>query len=129
MEGVKADMCFTDPPYILNYLKGKTRARTAPPSALVRRKTADILETDVLPDNFTELWMANVAKVQKPDFSIIIFENPKEFKNDLERIGKTLEISQYYYLACSQIGCRDSRAKYKFFNKHDIALVGTARQC
>ena len=27
MEGFKADMCFTDPPYILNYLKGKTRGK------------------------------------------------------------------------------------------------------
>src|SRR6185369_10362592 len=30
MGNEKADMCFTDPPYILNYLKGKTRSKNGP---------------------------------------------------------------------------------------------------
>ena len=91
MEGVKADMCFTDPPYILNYLKGKTRGKNGATVGFGAKKDRRYLETDVLPDNFTELWMANVAKAQKPDFSIIIFENPKNLRtiwNELEKYWK-----------------------------------------
>lgn len=32
MDGAKADMCFTDPPYILDYLRGKKKKDTTPPS-------------------------------------------------------------------------------------------------
>jgi DNA modification methylase len=43
MEGAKADMVMTDPPYILDYLKGKTKnKRTASPKALERRRTVCI---------------------------------------------------------------------------------------
>jgi len=85
--GEKADMCFTDPPYILDYLKGKKKGGKATEGFGLKRDRK-YLETDVLPENFTELWMANVAKVQKPDFSIIVFENPKNLRiiwNEMEK--------------------------------------------
>ncbi len=82
------------------------------------------LETESLPDNFTELWMNNVVKIQKLDFSIIIFENPKNLRtiwNELEKHWK------YRNTIVWRLPNRVQgfAAKYKFFNKHDIALVGT----
>jgi DNA modification methylase len=124
MEGVKADMCFTDPPYILNYLKGKTRGKVGATVGFGAKKDRRYLETDVLPDNFTELWMANVAKAQKPDFSIIIFENPKNLRtiwNELEKYWKYRNTIIWHVPNRMQ----GFSSKYKFFNKHDIALVGT----
>lgn len=88
MNGEKADMCFTDPPYILDYLKGKTKQKDGVTVGFGTKKNRRYLETETLPDNFPDLWMANVAKVQKPDFSIIIFEHPKNLRtiwNALEK--------------------------------------------
>ena len=124
MAGEKADMCLTDPPYLLNYLKGKTRGKNGPTLGFGAKKDRRYLETDVLPDNFTELWMANVAKIQKPDFSIIIFENPKNLRiiwNELEKHWKYRNTIVWHVPNRVQ----GFSAKYKFFNKSDIALVGT----
>ncbi len=90
MGNEKADMCFTDPPYILDYLKGKKKKDGAI-TGFGNKRDRRYLETDVLPPDFTEKWMTNVAKVQKPDFSIIIFENPKNLRtiwNELEKHWK-----------------------------------------
>jgi len=119
----KANMCFTDPPYLLDYLKGKKKkGKTTEGFGLKRDRK--YLETDVLPDNFTELWMANIAKIQKPDFSIIIFENPKNLRiiwNEMEKYWKYRNTIVWHLPNRVQ----GFAAKYKFFNKHDIALVGT----
>ena len=122
MDGEKADMCFTDPPYILDYLHGKKKKKSTEGFGLKRDRR--YLETDSLPENFTDLWMANISKVQKPDFSIIIFENPKNLRtiwNALEKYWK------YRNTITWHLPNRVSgfAAKYKFFNKQDIALVGT----
>ncbi|MFC1622672.1 site-specific DNA-methyltransferase [Patescibacteria group bacterium] len=120
----KADMCFTDPPYILNYLKGKTKQKDGVTTGFGAKKNRRYLETESLPDNFTELWMNNVAKIQKPDFSIIIFENPKNLRiiwNELEKHWKYRNTIVWHLPNRVQ----GFSSKYKFFNKHDIALVGT----
>lgn len=124
MEGVKADLCFTDPPYILDYLRGKTKQKDGVTTGFGAKKNRRYLETESLPDNFTDLWMDAVSKVQKPDFSIIVFENPKNLRiiwNALEKYWK------YRNTIVWHVGNRMQgfSAKYKFFNKHDIALVGT----
>lgn len=80
MGDARADMVMTDPPYILDYLRGKTKQKDGVTTGFGAKKNRRYLETESLPDNFTELWMANVAKVQKPDFSIIIFEHPKNLR-------------------------------------------------
>ncbi|NQU77369.1 DNA modification methylase [Candidatus Falkowbacteria bacterium] len=119
----KADMCFTDPPYILDYLRGKKRRGKATEGFGLKRDRK-YLETDELPDNFTELWMANITKIQKPDFSIIVFENPKNLRiiwNALEKHWKYRNTIVWHLPNRVQ----GFAAKYKFFNKHDIALVGT----
>ena len=124
MDGTKADMCFTDPPYILDYLKGKTKQKDGVTVGFGAKKNRRYLETESLPENFTDLWMENVAKAQKPDFSVIIFENPKNLKT----IWVALE--KYWKYRNTIIWHIPNRmqgfsAKYKFFNKSDIALVGT----
>lgn len=123
MEGKKADMVCTDPPYILDYLKGKTK-NGKPTEGFGLKKNRKYLETDTLPDNFSELWMASVAQVQKPDFSIMIFEHPKNLRtiwNALEKHWKYRNTIVWHVPNRVQ----GFSAKYKFFNKHDIALVGT----
>lgn len=125
MEGHKADMCFTDPPYILDYLKGKGRGKDGPTVGFGSKKNRRYLETDVLPENFSDLWMANVALVQKPDFSIIIFENPK----NLRTIWNALEVHWKYRNTITwhvPNRMQGFSASNKFFNKTDIALVGTS---
>lgn len=123
MDGEKADMCFTDPPYILSYLSGKKRHGKATEGFGLKRDRK-YLETDVLPPDFTEKWMANVAKVQKLDFSIIVFENPKNLRtiwNELEKHWRYRNTITWHLPNRVQ----GFSAKYKFFNKTDIALVGT----
>lgn len=124
MGAEKADMCMTDPPYILDYLKGKKKNGKATEGFGLKRDRK-YLETDVLPDNFTELWTSNIAKVQKPDFSIMIFENPKNLRiiwNELEKHWRYRNTVIWHVPNRVQ----GFSAKYKFFNKSDIALVGTA---
>jgi DNA modification methylase len=123
MDGEKANMCLTDPPYILDYLKGKKK-NGKPTEGFGLKRDRKYLETDVLPDNFTELWMANIAKIQKPDFSIIIFENPKNLRiiwNKLEKHWKYRNTITWHLPNRVQ----GFASKYRFFNKTDIALVGT----
>lgn len=125
MEGVKVDMVMTDPPYILDYLRGKTKQKDGVTEGFGLKKNRKYLETDVLPDNFTELWMANVAKVQKDDFSIIIFEHPKNLRtiwNALEKHWRYRNTITWHVPNRVQ----GFSAKYKLFNKQDIALVGSS---
>lgn len=125
MEGAQVDMVMTDPPYILDYLKGKTKQKDGVTEGFGLKKNRKYLETDVLPDNFTELWMENVAKVQKEDFSIIIFEHPKNLRtiwNALEKHWKYRNTITWHVPNRVQ----GFSAKYKFFNKQDIALVGSS---
>ncbi len=74
----QADMCMTDPPYILDYLHAKRGGK--PVTGFGAKRNRRYLETESLPDNFTELWMANVAKHSKPDNSIIVYENWKNLR-------------------------------------------------
>jgi DNA modification methylase len=118
----KADLCLTDPPYILDYLHGKKKKKSTEGFGLKRDRR--YLGTDSLPENFTDLWMANVAKIQKPDFSIIVFENPKNLRtiwNAIEKHWKYRNTITWHLPNRVQ----GFSAKYKFFNKTDIALVGT----
>lgn len=124
MSGAKADMCFTDPPYILDYLHGKKK-NGKPTEGFGLKRDRQYLETTELPPNFTDLWMANIAKVQKPDFSIIVYENPKNLRtiwNVLEKHWKYRNTIIWHLPNRVQ----GFAAKYKFFNKYDFAMVGTS---
>ena len=124
MGNEKADLCLTDPPYLLDYLKGKKKHGKATEGFGYKRDRR-YLETDVLPDNFTELWMANIAKSQKPDFSIIVYENWKNLRiiwAEMEKYWKVKNMLIWRLPNRTQ----GFAAKYKFFSKYDIAMVGTS---
>lgn len=124
MDGEKADFCLTDPPYILDYLKGKKKHGEATTGFGLKRDRR-YLETDVLPDDFTEKWMANVAKIAKPDFHIICYENWKNIRtiwNEMEKYWKVRNMIVWRLPNRTQ----GFAGKYKFFSKHDIAMVGSS---
>jgi DNA modification methylase len=126
MGGEKADMCFTDPPYILDYLKGKTKQKDGVTTGFGAKKNRRYLETDVLPDNFTELWMGNINKVAKENFAIIVYENWKNIRtiwNEMEKYWKVKNMIVWHLPNRVQ----GFSAKYRFFNKHDIAMVGASK--
>ena len=121
MNGEKADLCLTDPPYILDYLHAKRHGK--PTEGFGAKKNRRYLETDVLPDNFTELWMANIAGVAKPDFSIICYENWKNLRTIWAEMEKYFKVKNMlvWHLPNRHQGFS---SKYKFFSKHDVAVVG-----
>lgn len=124
MDGEKADMCFTDEPYVLDYLHGKKRRGKAT-KGFGYKRDRQYLETESIPDDFVKLWMVNVAKIQKPDFSIIAFEHPKNLKM------LWLEMEKHWKYRGTIIWHVPNRvqgfaARHKFFNKFDVAIVGTA---
>lgn len=124
MNGEKASMCFTDPPYILDYLNGKQRHGN-PTVGFGAKKNRRYLETDVLPDNFTELWMSNIAKIQDENFSIIVYENWKNIRiiwGEMEKYWRVKNMIVWHLPNRNQ----GYSAKNKFFSKHDIAMVGAS---
>ena len=125
MDGQKADMCFTDPPYILDYLHGKKKKGGKATEGFGLKRDRKYLGTDSLPDNFTDLWMTNVTAVQKPDFSIIVFENPKNLRTIWDALEKHWKYRNTVVWHLPN-RCQGFSAKYKFYNKYDIALVGTS---
>lgn len=123
MSGEQADMCLTDPPYRLDYLKAKRHGK--PTEGFGYKKDRKYLETDVLPDDFTELWVNNIAKISKPDFSIIVYEswkNIREVWGELEKHWRVKNMLVWHLPNRHQ----GFSAKYKFFSKHDIAMVGAS---
>lgn len=120
----KADMCLTDPPYILDYLHGKSR-HGKPTMGFGAKRDRRYLETDVLPPDFTEKWMANIARIQKDSFSIIVYENWKNIRTiwgEMEKYWKVKNMIVWHLPNRHQ----GFSAKYKFFSKHDIAMVGAS---
>jgi DNA modification methylase len=124
MGGEKADMCFTDEPYILDYLHGKKKNGKATEGFGLKRDRR-YLETESLPDNFISLWMDNVQKVAKDNFSIISYECWKNVPAMWAEMAKRWKVRNMiiWHLPNRVQGFA---AKYKFFNKYDIAMVGTS---
>jgi DNA modification methylase len=122
MNGEQAEMCLTDPPYILDYLHAKRGGK--PVTGFGAKRNRRYLETDVLPPDFTEKWMANVARYAKPDYSIIVYENWKNLRTIWEEMEKYWKVKNMivWHLPNRHQGFS---AKYKFFSKHDIAMVGS----
>jgi DNA modification methylase len=123
MGETKADMCLCDPPYILQYLKGKTKQKDGVTTGFGAKKNRRYLETESLPDNFTELWMGNISKVAKENFAIIVYENWKNLRTiwgEMEKYWKVKNMIVWHL----NNRCQGFSAKYRFFNKHDIAMVG-----
>ena len=120
----KIDMVMTDPPYRLDYLKGKTR-HGEPTVGFGAKKNRRYLETESLPEDFTTLWMNNVSKITNKDFSIICYENWKNLREiwgEMEKHWKVRNMIVWHLPNRNQ----GYAGKHKFFSKHDIALVGTS---
>jgi DNA modification methylase len=125
MDGKKANMCFTDPPYILDYLHGKQK-HGKPTEGFGYKRDRKYLETDILPPDFTEKWMSNIAKVQNEHFSIIVYENWKNLRTIWGEMEKHWKVKNMivWHLPNRHQGFS---SKYKFFSKHDIAMVGASQ--
>jgi DNA modification methylase len=120
----KADLCLTDPPYILDYLHGKKKSGEAV-TGFGAKRDRRYLETDSLPDNFTELWMKNVKAAAKDNFHIIVYENWKNIRTiwgEMEKYWKVKNMIVWHLPNRMQ----GFAGKYKFFSKHDIAMVGSS---
>ena len=125
MDGELADMCFTDEPYVLDYLHGKKKKGGKATEGFGLKRDRRYLETESLPPDFMARWMTNIHKVSKPDFTIISFENWKNLPQMWQ------EMSKYWKIRNLIIWHTPNRvqgfaAKYKFFNKYDIALLGSS---
>lgn len=121
MNNEKADLIFTDPPYILDYVHAKRGGK--PVTGFGAKKNRRYLETEDLPDNFTELWMANAAKVAKPDSAIIVYENWKNLRTiwgEMEKYWKVQNLLVWHIPNRHQ----NFAARHRFFSKHDIAVTG-----
>jgi DNA modification methylase len=124
MGDAKADMCFTDPPYILDYLHGKKKKGGKATEGFGLKRDRQYIGTDSLPENFSDLWMANVAQVQQKDFSIIIYENPKNLRTIWDAMEKHWKYrNTIIWHVPNRV--QGFAAKHKFFNKYDFAIVGT----
>ena len=124
MNNEKADMCLTDPPYLLDYLRGKKKHGDAV-TGFGAKRNRRYLETEELPPDFTEKWMNNIAKIAKPDFHIICYENWKNIRiiwSEMEKYWKIKNMIVWHLPNRTQ----GFAAKYKFFSKHDIAVVGSS---
>ena len=122
----KIDMVMTDPPYILDYLNGKGKHGDAV-TGFGAKKNRRYLETEVLPPDFTEKWMANVSKVQAEHFAIIVYENWKNIRTIWGEMDKHWKVRNMivWHLPNRNQGYS---GKHKFFSKHDIAMVGTSSE-
>lgn len=125
MDGEKADMCFTDPPYILDYLKAKRHGKAV--TGFGAKRDRRYLETESLPPDFTEKWMENISQTQKEHFSIIVYENWKNLRTIWGEMEKHWKVKNMivWHLPNRHQGFS---AKYKFFSKHDIAMVGASKE-
>lgn len=124
--GEKPGMCLCDPPYILDYLRGKKKHGKAT-EGFGYKRDRKYLGTDSLPDNFTELWMVNIAKVAQEDFHIIVYENWKNLRtiwSEMEKYWKVKNMIVWHLPNRTQ----GFAAKYKFFSKHDIAMIGSSHE-
>lgn len=119
MNGEKADFCLTDPPYLLDYLHGKKKNKKN--EGFGYKRDRRYLGTDTLPDDFTEKWMGNIAKIAKEDFHIICYENWKNIRTiwaEMEKHWKVKNMIAWHLPNRTQ----GFAGKYKFFSKHDIAM-------
>ena len=124
MNGKKADMCLTDPPYILDYLNAKRHGK--PTDGFGAKRNRRYIGTDELPPDFTEKWMKNVADHAKPDFSIICYENWKNLRtiwSGFEANNWKIKNMIVWHLPNRH---QNFASKYKFFSKYDIAMVGAS---
>ena len=120
----KADLVMMDPPYRLDYLQGKTRHGDAT-VGFGTKKNRRYLETESLPEDFTDLWMSNVVKVQAKDFAIICYESWKNIREIWDEMEKRWKVKNMIVWNLPNRN-QGYAGRYKLFSKYDIAMVGTS---
>ncbi len=125
MDGAKANMTLTDPPYDLARYKAGRRDGGKPTKGFGLKRNRTYLETDGLPSNFTELWMQNVKEHADPNFSIIVYEMWSNLRNIWGEMEKHWSVRN---MIVWHIPNRHQafNPHAKFFNKYDIAMVGAS---
>jgi len=83
------------------------------------------LETDSLPENFISLWMDNIKRVAKEDFSIISYECWKNMPLMWAEVAKRWKVRNMIIWRLPN-RVQGFSAKYKFFNKYDFAILGSS---
>lgn len=124
MNGEQGDLCLTDPPYRLSYMKGGVR-HGEPVTGFGAKRNRRYLETEELPVDFTTKWMQNVADHANPNFSIIVYEawhNLREIWENMEAWWKVKNMIIWHLPNRHQ----GFAAKYKFFSKYDVAMAGAS---
>ena len=122
MNGNSGDFCFTDPPYDLSYLKGGKGHGTAT-KGFGYKGNRQYLETDEAP--LFEEWMPIIKDILKENSHIIVFENWKNIVPLWQEMEKHWKIRNMIVWHLPN-RCQGFAGKYRFFNKHDIAIVGAA---
>jgi len=119
--GAGMDFCFTDPPYILDYIHTKYKGKPSC-KGFGYKANRRYLETDEAPT--FEKWIPNIAKLLKESANIIIFENWKNLIPLWQEMEKHWRIRNLiiWHLSNRHQGFA---AKYRFFSKYDIALYAT----
>lgn len=117
--GDKMDFCFTDPPYMLDYLHTKWKGKG---SSFGYKANRRYLQTDVAIT--FDKWIPNIAEMLADDASIIIFEYWKNLIPLWEEVKKHFRIRNLiiWHLTNRTQGFA---AKYRLFSKYDIAMLAT----
>jgi len=113
----KADFCFTDPPYILEYLRGKYKGTLGFGYKTNRR----YLTTEAAPE-FND-WFSNIHLVSKRQFNIIVFENWKNTVVLWQAMEKYWKVKNMIIWHLTN-RCQGFAGKH-FFSKYDIALFAS----
>lgn len=123
MNNEKANMCYTDEPYRLSYLKAGIR-HGKPTEGFGAKRNRKYLQTDEMPEDFVQKWLQNVANHAQPDFSIISFEAWHNLREMWDCMAEhfTIRNMLIWHVPTRHQGFA---AKYKFFSKYDIAMVGS----
>ena len=121
----KADMCMTDPPYRLKvYTRNNKAKQDGKKGYFGSMGNRAYIGTDNLPEDFTKQWMSAVKEISKPNFHIIVYEmwrNLREIWNVMEEQNWKVNNMLVWHTPNRTQGFS---SKYRFFSKHDIAIVG-----
>lgn len=123
MDGKKAALCLTDPPYQLAYLQKNYKGK-APTQGFGYKTNRQYMETDKAPS--FEDWVPLVNRFTKPDANIMIYENWKNIRSLWDEMEKYWEIKNMIIWHLTN-RVQGFAAKRKFFSKYDIALLGSKK--
>ena len=121
MNGEKADFCFTDLPYDISYLQGGKRKGNAT-IGFGAKQNRRYLTTEEAP-KFKD-WLPLVHRAAKRHFNIMVFENWKNTVRLWQEMEKFWKIKNMIIWHLTN-RCQGFAGKM-FFNKYDIAMLGTS---